>query len=301
MNTIEIPAINYTKQLPASWDELTHEQYLFIVDLYLKLKNREITIPQFKKGALCKFLQISFAGYSRLKEDVQIEIASKIDQLSELFHFFFVEEADNITFNYDFTQNLIPKVKCGWFTRLYGPDQALTNITFAEYIDAHSFYKQYAETANEDYLNMLVAVLYRKKQPFLSVKRNLFTFNGQIRVKYNQNRLDYYVKHVKKLPFVVKYAVFLWFNGCENHLRHGDISINGYSINLSLLYKQSQTAETESHQTADIGIISLLYTVAESGVFGNIEKTAQTNLYDIFVYLYKKVIEQRKLEEKYKK
>lgn len=61
----------------------------------------------------------------------------------------------------------------------------------------------------------------------------------------------------------------------------------------------AQTAGTATAKKG-VGWAGLLYDVAKEGLFGDVEKTDKTGLFDVFVYLYKRHHDNKELERKYK-
>ena len=73
----------------------------------------------------------------------------------------------------------------------------------------------------------------------------------------------------------------MWFNACIRFLREGKPVIDGNEIDLGLLYQGS-----EAGTVAGIGMQGILFSLSESNVFGDIDKTSNSNLYDVMARLY---------------
>ncbi|MFZ4705401.1 MAG: hypothetical protein ACOYMF_05275 [Bacteroidales bacterium] len=280
MHTIEIPEIKYKAEIASEISELSPREYLKFVELLLMLEDGKLTWEQLRIHLIIALLDIR-KSRRRITEDEALLIQANLYQLSELMDSF-CNQVDNdgnskLLLNISFTKNLIPRIG-----NLYGPDDALTNITFQEYIDAHNCYIRCIDNVMPpDELNHLCAILYRPRKYFLPVRRYMHNWNGQERIPYNDNNINRRRNYFARVPFHVKYAVFLWFRGCEEFLRDGEISIGESTIKLSLLYEKHGSASGDN-----TGLVGVLYTLAESGVFGNAKQTAETNLFDVLIRIY---------------
>jgi hypothetical protein len=235
-----------------------------------------------------------------LSSDNREQANGEIYRISELCESFFEDiERDGQktkTFKLSFTQQFIPKI-CGKF---YGPADALQDITFAEYRIAHSFYAAYLDSKTDSDLNHLIAVLYRPAKRFLWLKKLLPSYDGQVRIpftsKSNPLFLESRAKAIAKLPMSIRYGIFLFFSGCEEFLAKGVVNVDGKQIDFSIIYEKSENSE----DSPDIGLIGILYSLAETKVFGSIEETDGQNLFDIMIRLYQVVKQSRAMESKYK-
>ncbi|MCX6232741.1 MAG: hypothetical protein NTZ33_14480 [Bacteroidetes bacterium] len=219
-------------------------------------------------------------------------------------------ERDVVTIKMGFTKNLLPAIG-----NLYGPDDHLQNCTGFEYKEANSAFKQFVTSlgtstgfdsaqpptlsdqrstdsahpqAGIEHLDRLIAILYRPRKKFLWLKFLQQRFDGECRVaftpKSNPKLLEKRQRKVSKLPFHVKYGVFLIFQAFEEFLRSGEIEIDGNAICLADLYKGG-----EEGNDSGIGMMGLFYELAESKVFGDLDQVMNTNIYDIFTRIYQLV------------
>ena len=294
MHVVEIPSLKQKYNFPSTIEELSPEQYVDFVGLVCLLQSKMIDVEEFLQQLLVKLLKIKLTGkFQILKEEEKEEVYANLILMADRLESFFVASpfdsaqgpklGDRVVKSLDlnFIKNPLPKLG-----RLWGPEDALTDISFGEYMNAHTAYVDFAQTQNVESLRKLVAVLYRKKRLFGWFCKLLPNYDGRSRRKFNANTIDR--RAVKlKLSYVAMYGVFLFFNGCENFLRSGEPSINGHRIDLKILYSDNKTedASTES-ASGNIGLVGLLYALAETKVFGNIKETNETNLYDILARLY---------------
>lgn len=180
--------------------------------------------------------------------------------------------------------------------KYYGPADALQDVTFREYRMAHDYMRKYMIKGDEEHLNYMIAVLYRPKKRFLWLRKQFRRFNGEERIPFtgnsNPNLLHQRVKKIAQLPLVIRYSIYLFMTGCEDYLATGEPMIGENRIKLSILYEKSE----ESEDTEGIGLVGLLYSLAETKVFGSIEETDNQNLWDVMARLYQVMQNMKKME-----
>ena len=89
--------------------------------------------------------------------------------------------------------------------------------------------------------------------------------------------------------------MLLWFGNCVDFIATGRPTIDGIEMDFSILFSK----KTDSDNTpAGIGLTGVIYSLAESSVFGNAEQTGNTNLYDVLVRLYQLKLELDALKDK---
>ena len=303
MHTLEIPERKVFRQFASEIEEMTREEYIYFVELILKHMKWEITSPMLKVLLVRKLLGIKInLKFFLLPKDAQEEINGEMFRLSEQMDSFFEDEIRDgqqvKSIRLEFVRNIIHEISPGYV----GPADALADITFCEYRIAHEFYRDYVNSRGEDALNRMIAVLYRPAKRFLWIRKLLPGYDGQSRRKFTSRSnplfLERRARKIDRLPMPIRYGIFLWFSGCEQYLVKGKPVIDGNEIDLSILYKET---EKTSPREPNIGLVGLLYTLAESKVFGSIEETDNQNLYDVMARLYQVVLQQREMDEKFEK
>ena len=299
MHTIEIPDKGLHRSFPSQIEEMNEQQFIRFIDLVLQYTGEIITLEQFKASLIITLLDIKMDFmYTFMSADARENVLAEIYRLGELCESFF-EEIDHEgqkskSFKLNFTRNFIPVI-CGIY---HGPADALQDVTFCEYRHAHRYYAAYLESHDENDLNHLIAVLYRPAKKGLTFRRFLPGFDGQTRVpftsRYNPLMLEARVKDISRLPLAIRYGIFLFFSGCERFLVNGSVKVDGKTIEFSSIYDQRDNEPSG----ADIGLTGILYSLAETHVFGSIEETDNQNLYDIILRLYQLVSQSKAMEQK---
>lgn len=254
---------------PTELEEFTPKQALKWIELLLKFESGEINHHDLKTELATYLVRRKF----NKKEAQEAFIATQIFRLTEHLDYLFEEKEreDKIELHPATTiKNLLPRIK--W---LYGPSEALQDLSFIEYIHAYQYYREFLVNQDESKLNELAAVLYRRKQFFVFGKR----------VKYNADKTERRSKRFSEMHPKYKYAAFYFFKGCDNYLREAILNIGGNEIDLSILFS---SVEGDSKDEGDgLGMLGVLFKLAETGVFGNVKETSEQNFWDIMLNLYK--------------
>ena len=254
MNQIEIDGKTYST--PSGWNELTRKQVLFVSRLF----QGQLTMVDFKLRALLSFLQVGPKVLNRIHpEDAYI--------LCETLDFLFSEVS--------LTRNLLPVIRTG--RRKYlGPSDAMMNCTFGEFTMANSLLDAFAKTKEQKYLDEMVAVLYRPRKWFWSIRKS-FTDNQDPRQRFASRSLKSRCKKMTTVDYSIKYSVFLFFSGVLNSLP----ALYPY------VYEQKGDAGS-----ADNGWASLIISLADGKTDDkSLETVMNSNLYNVLIGLNKKANE----------
>jgi len=286
MTMIEIPTINFEKEIPASFDEMSSEEFIRFAHLYLELQKGAITLNHLKTEMVFQFLGLKYSKwrFELMMEEDKAKIYENIFLISEKIDFLFNQEVTedgkiNLKVNFPFTKNLIPK-----YAGFVGPDDLMNDVTFLEYKNAHVAAMEFIKSQDETDLNWLVATLYRR--PLIKWLK---------KPTYDEFKTKKIAEKVSCWPFSVKYAILLNFLAWEEYIRTGTFTIDGNEISFSILFKSSGGDEANDGGT---GLTGLLFTIAETGVFGNVKSTSEQNLYDILFRLYQVQYEKLEMEKR---
>jgi len=180
------------------------------------------------------------------------------------------------------TKQLLPE-----YRGFYGPDDDFNNITGEEYVFSEDYYfKAFTKEGpdepkvlNEEMLNELVAVLYRRKKKGYDLTLNK---DGDPREAFNQNICHYHAKHtICKWPLAARLAVFTWYENCRQNMINSNPDI----------FKGG------NGEPAKYGLISVMRVIAEGGIHGTFEQVQKMYVKMWMVELNEKYEEAKRNEE----
>jgi len=214
MHRIMIDKRHY--DIPSKWEELGRDQYVRIADIV----HRKISEPKALIRVFLLLCEVSRRPWLFWTIFVRITEEQRYDLLKTVR---WVLEKQNTC-----TDNKVPYVRTRGEhgKRLAGPLSECRRFVFHEFIDSDMAYLKFFKATNEDErmaaLDRLVAILYRepnpdfpKKYQLPGRKRNLVAWNGDPRIPYNPNLVEYQMEQLKKLPVGYKYAAFLFYHACH--------------------------------------------------------------------------------------
>nr|NQU94099.1 hypothetical protein [Bacteroidota bacterium] len=163
MHKIEFPDIGIVKEIPSCFDEMTQEDFIRFSHLYLQFQKGSIDYARLKTEMVFQFLGIRHNKwrYELLDDEARSKISVNVFLISGKLDFFFKEEKRdgkvNLKVNFPWTKNLVPA-----YHGYIGPADALADVSFLEYKNAHVASVEYIKSQDDVDLNWLVAILYRK-------------------------------------------------------------------------------------------------------------------------------------------
>ncbi len=272
MRLIEIPAIKFKKYVPEQLSECDFLQYIEISALIFKYQIGEITYEQFRILAFYKLLEMKPVNTDK----VDIEKQSNLYQFSQFIDLFFEEnEAKEKVIKQYYIDNKIPSIRAGIFKH-YGPSNEFNNVTFGEYIDGLEAFIDFNQTGEMIYLYRLLAIFYRKPKFFKS--------SFDIRRTYDANDLEKRTELFKHQYIGIVYGFYLYFASFQKYLTSAKIFVEGNEIDLSILYEQN--SDDYKSDIPGIGMKGVLFSMAESGVFGDQTETRNTSLWLVMIKMY---------------
>lgn len=323
MNNIQIPEKGIYKEYAGEWDEILPNDAPYIGKCLYMADMKEISVDMFRKLVVDRL--IGRVNDKRMPVGVKaMNMWSNEVQLADTVNFFFkITKNEDCKLNQtakdsgetsdrepiaqeryevipNFVKNLVPYVKIGW-KRLYGPGDFMEDVTIAEFKDLLYCSNKWMQTKDEYWLNRMMAISYRRKQLFLGLKKLIPSFKYEKRIRYNSTRVDFRIKKFEKLDIGAKYMFFYYVMGCMYMLKTdaegAGIEIDGNICNFSIVFdKKDDDSSTGSDGNEGVGLSGLIMAIAESGVFGNVNATCDTNVWTIFVRLYQLELQRREFE-----
>lgn len=264
--------------LAGSWQELSYEQGC---DL-LKMLSKNLKPDECKRIALLILLNVKKSFYLQWIFFWRMS-SLEIESMYPLTNFVFKDRT--------LTKNYLPVVKSEGL-KLYGPADNLMDCSFIEFIKADKHYLNYLATKNEAYLDKLIATIYRPKKNlinrlFESLEIFGHEFTSDRRAKYNDDTFSKRLPVVKELSADIKMAILYFYNSSREfmikHPNHNFIFV-----------------KSESGEKSDSNALFKVLDDISGKLFGDFNKTAQTNVYSVFFHINNQIRRNNELEEKYK-
>lgn len=289
--------------IPENWNELTRQQLVTLGQL-----NRfSLPVGEFQFKMLLAFTglvperkpevqKINYKGERRIfhhmangRRKYLIEQA-ELAWISEQLNFFFKktkndEKEEQFYVHSTLTKNLLPDIDVKGKT-WYGPSDSLTNLLFAEFIHTETFLDYYGHTKKPEYLDKLIATIYRPQDPEYNPKS--VNFHGDRREKFNDHLIDMRAVKLAEVHPAVKQAIYLFYLGCRNFIVK----------KFPKVFPPS--SGNEKKKDAFMQFMKLVDALANNDVTKN-EQIRQTYLYEVMVSLQAAAEQKERIEEMYKK
>lgn len=282
MNTLHIPAAKRHIEYPECMDELSPVQFEHYCRLFLKLKAGETNLVDFMSEMTMHLLDLKIPfSYNQYGPGAREIISDNFRQVMETLGWLLVQDPQTaeITPNISFNRNLLPRIG-----RTYGPSDALQDLTLGEFRDALGYSFDFEKNLSEDSLNLFCATLYRPHKAFWKLRRYWPAWDGQPRKRHNSQLLSQRAVYFSKMPFHLKFGAWLVFNAGLNFLRGGTVTIEGKEISFAKLWEGRE-------EIPGIGMAGVLFSLAESGVFGTLREVERENLYVGLARLYQVMLQ----------
>lgn len=186
-----------TRQIADTWNELTASQLIAIAHLL----NTNVTDTELDMHLVKIIFEFSYKEMQQASPEVIQSLVKYIQWVKE---------------SCTLTKQLLPHLKVK--SKVYfGPSDNLENIRFLEFDAAErELYRWQKNMDDSKQLFRFVAVLYRLGISGYNHKLNP---NGDPRVPYNSNVVDYYAEKLRKsLPESTAIAITMWYKGCRQHI-----------------------------------------------------------------------------------
>lgn len=263
-------------EFPDCWEELHPLEWMHL------LKNREklmrkpgISLLDVKRE-FCAYV-LNNRGYRITGKDDLILIDRLADTLDWMWQ---VDEStgdDGTTvltaqLTYDSTENLLPV-----WRYLQGPASHGADLTFGEFRHAAAAMNKYNAGQDPADLQALCAILYRKP---------VIEKGCKIREPFRPQYMGRYMGLVRDMPERVQWGIYAWFAYFCNYLFIGTFIIDGLELCFAPVFERHRKSQDEQPGIIqNLGMNSVLYSVAESGVFGNVDATDDTLLLRVMMKL----------------
>lgn len=242
--------------IPTSWDELSKKQLLRCIDVL----HSDVDVDSTMLQLLRILTGISWVRF----------LLAPMEEKVEFFYlcYFLMIDSGPIV-------NIIKHHK-----KFLGPADDFNNITGDEFIFTEDHYLKFVNSEHKDItaLNELVAILYRPAKRDYDLDINP---DGDGRQSFNQNICSFFGKtRIKKWKLGVKLAIFHWYLACREKMisENQDIFTGG------------------NNEPAKYGLLSVMRTIAETGIHGDFEKVQKMYVKMWMMELNEKMEEGKKVK-----
>ena len=271
-------------EFPDCWEELQPAEWVYLLKLRNLLMTQQGVSLTDVKRAWCAFVLKSRGMKVRQRKPDELLLA---DRLAETLDWMWLidDEEQCVSLHFDTTRNLLPEYK-----GLRGPQSHGGDLTFGEFRAATAAMNLYTEDHLPSDLLALVAVLYRFPDPV----------TGK-RVPFDPDDLPTLMRDVQRvMPDWLQWGIYAWFARFCEYLLTGKFVIDGQTVTFSPVFGRREK-DAPQGVGQDLGLNSILYTVAESGVFGTATETDRAPLLRVLLKLLDDKQRADELMKKYKK
>jgi hypothetical protein len=285
--------------LPTKWNELTPDQFRHIATLSLQ----QLTPAEFKLKAALLLLNITVEPfpeqsvkaepcyYIRHGKNTYLVSTHQLMAISEQMKFLFdiVETAEghNYQLHCKLFRQLIPEIEVAGHT-FYGPDDALTNILFKEYIRAETYFAEFLSKKDKASADRLIATLYRQQAKDYNPAD--VNFSGDRREPINDFLIENRAKVISKLDDVTRQAILMWYEGCKFFLTQ----------KYPYVFEEGETTSKKETASAFESFMRLVATLSNNDATRS-EAWLETNLHMVLMSMDNMRKQQIEMEEKLNK
>lgn len=175
--------------------------------------------------------------------------------------------------------------KTTWY---FAPADGLDNITIYEMAYSFQLYEAYVRTREEKYAMELIGCIYRPSRPVTREETDAGWFGDRRQpLRRRETKIEERAKMADTLPTVAKRLILFWFASCREKI------IKAWPQ----VFKESDAGGSVSNNQWGDFLLSL----AETGVFGNLDQTADQHYSNALQLMTKRDNDARELEKKKKK
>lgn len=256
-------------EIPNCWDEVSCDEWTRLLVLFEALAHIEMFSFDDLRRKMAEYM-LSRKGVGThvvLRNDryylLVDEVAKSLDWMVSK------DDQGNVAIRIETTRQLLPSVG-----KLYGPKSHAEDLTFEEFHLSVAAMNSYIQSQSDNDLLALAAVLYRplgrdgKRRPF------------------SCDDMQILMDFAADMPWHLKFGIFIWFANLCKFIRSGWFNIKGSEVCFAPLFRRNEAGnELSVGDEVDLGMNGILLSVAQSGVFGDVEKVKKTPLLEVLMKL----------------
>lgn len=263
MHTIEIPYVNKRAYLPEHLGECNTEQFIDVCGLLFNYLSGEVDYEELRVQMMYELLDIEQSNNALPEEAV-----ANMYGISNLMDGAFIKSDKGIMPRLEFNTNPIPEITPKMVLHK-GPKHLFMDTTFGQYQDALNIFHEYLEVKDPYLLKLLFATYYHPSSR-----------------AYDEKRVEEWARAARYIPPGALYGFFLYFSSFQAYLASGAVRWEGKVIDLSILFKNDNSSSSYVSPIPGLGMKSVAFQLAESGVFGTLKELRETNVWEILLRLY---------------
>lgn len=262
---------------PDCWEEVKPLEWLHLLENREKLMTKLGISLQDVKREWCAYVLENRGYVFRSK----IEDMLLVNDLADTLTWMWQSEEDTrddgavvteMVLTYDSTVNLMPEWNC-----IRGPMSHGADLTFGEFRHATAAVNKYNAGHDPIDLQALCAILYR---PSIN-KRGCI-----MREPFREQYMSRYMGLVSDMPEWMQWGIYAWFAYFCQYLFTGTFIIDELELCFAPVFdRHRKSPDAQPGIIQNLGMNSVLYSVAESGVFGNVDATDDTLLLRVMMKL----------------
>lgn len=282
MHVLEIPEANIKRYIPEDLSQCDTEQYINMCALLYQYQSNQLSLDTFLVHGLFYLLDIENTN----TDDDQA--LSNITQLSQYLLSFFdeIKKEESVDLQIKLYHINNPIASFIQVKKYYGTSDGFENMSFGEYVDALDPFEDFHQTGDVQYLYQLLAIFYRPKKSNYFQLKNIFSFDGDKREKYNAHQVAALTNKFKKQPIGIAYGFYLLFASFQKYITTVKIYIQGKEIDFSILFDDTLTKKWKESSVPGIGMRSMMFSMAESGIFGELKQVREAPFWEIYLRMY---------------
>ena len=256
---------------PQVWDELTEKDWRSVLQLRdrLERERKYVSVEDVRRETVR--LLLSNRGLAARPNDRQYLVL--VYQLAEGLDWLWEYRDDALQLVYRSTNQLLPRWKY-----LLGPMSHGADLQWGEYKAAVELCSAFTESGNEDTLQLLAGLLYRRRR-----KDNKL---GRERDDFDSDGYKDWSERGRQLPRWARWGIYAWFCFFCEYLQTGVFIINHNEVSFGSIFN-SPGGSSEKAQKDNLGLDAISIAMAESGVFGTLDDVEHAPLLKIMMKLLK--------------
>ena len=256
-------------EFPERMDELTPAEWRHALYLMELLRIRKGTTLTDVRRSLAWFV-LTHRGMGRRQTADRLLLADKLaDTLTWLFAW--DDVTDTVYIPIDTTRQLLPEIM-----GLRGPADHGADLTFGQFRLAVAAMNDYTRNHRQEALTALCAILYHRRTSRGELGRDL---------PFDADRMARYMHRAHRIPTSIQWGIYAWFAHFCSYLTEGRFVIDGTEVCFAPLFRATSRPSDDPAEGYGLGLNGILFSVAESGVFGDAARVDRTPLLRVLLKL----------------